>query len=176
VAQKKYGELGDELLVKQKPSRKAVKEGDIFTLKFVTGDYYFGCVVCTQAKQHMGMAKKPFLLYLYNAFSKEKSEIPDFKKENLLIAPFYGLIQDWTTGYAETVASRPLGADEVFSPHYMFSRLYKRYYDGFGNEIGPPPPGCQTPVGSEGLGNLATLDLDIREALGMAMPSWARYR
>lgn len=172
---KKYGEYGDELLVKQKSSRKKAKEGDVFTIKLITGDYYFGRVISTKALQYLGDAEDGYfyLVYLYNSSSKDKKIIPELKKEELLIPPYFTLSTDWTTGFAETIANIPLDNDDIFHPHYMYCGLRDIYSDGFGNKIDPPAKGCRTPVGDNGFSSLTMLDIDIRKALGIELPEWA---
>ena len=173
MASKKYWELGGEILERQQPSRKKVKEGDIFVVKVKDRDYYFGRVISTKARQYLDQGNKLFLLYLYDSHSNDKNNIPELKKENLLIPPYYGMIQDWTNGCVETVGHKPLTEDDVFTTHYMYSPIFKVYLDGFGNKVDPPPSNNKIPVGSDGLGSFASLDIEIRKALNIELPEWA---
>jgi len=77
-------------------SRKKVCVGDIFTLK--VGDmYYFGRVIRTDAG--FGENKIWNLIYIYEAQSKDKNDIPTLDKNRLLIPPYVTNRQAWLRGY-----------------------------------------------------------------------------
>ena len=169
----KYGDLGGELLLQQKKSRKAVLEGDIFTYKLATGDYYFGRVISTKADQYHPTGEPFLLVYLYNSKSDNPKKVPRLDKNDLLIPPYLDIKNSWSRGFTHTVENRPLGIDDVHEKHFLYNAYYKVYNDGFGNVIELDRRTDKKLIGLDGLGSLASLDLDIREALGLKMPPWS---
>jgi hypothetical protein len=171
MSKKKYGQLGGELLVPQKKSRKAITVGDVFTIKLTTGDYYFGRVISDKADQYPPTEEKFYLVYLYNAKSRARENIPKLDKNDLLIPPYLTISGDWTSGYLETIKNIPLTEGDVLDQHYLYNPITKLYNDGFGNII-DKPESKNAIVGEDGLASRALFDKEIRSALGLDMPDW----
>jgi hypothetical protein len=171
MSKKKYGQLGGELLLPQKKSRRAIAVGDVFTIKLTTGDYYFGRVISDKADQYPPTEESFYLVYLYNAKSKIKEDIPKLDKNDLLIPPYFTVSQDWTSGYSETIKNISLTEDDVLDQHYFYNPIFKVYNDGFGNVI-DKPDSENAIVGQDGLASRALFDKEIRSALGLDMPDW----
>ena len=173
----RYSDLERVLLLPQKRSRKLPKNGDIFSLKLSTGSFLIGRVIMTNARIRYHESDY-LLIYLYDRLFTEKGldsveEFP-FDEKKLVVPPFFGLRQFWTMGYAVTLASKPVSESEVLPAHYFYDHWYKIYFDANAEEVEPPDTDNKIPVGVCGLGNLATLDLDIRKSLDMEIPDWGK--
>ena len=174
---KKYGELGEELLLPQERSRKQPKLGELFQLKLSTGNYLLGRVINTDAR--IGFEEESYLLiylysHLFSEIDSEQLDKFDFEAKNLLVPPFFSLKKFWTIGYALTIANREIIESEVYPVHYFYDMLYKKYYDENGNLLEPPTESDTFPIGVCGFGNLTTLDLDIRKVLKLDIPDWGK--
>ena len=173
----KYSDYEDVLLLPQIKSRKAPRKGDVFTLKLSVGGFLIGRVIRTDAKMKFDELDY-ILLYLYRKIISEPNskEIEDFAfaDKNLAVPPFFGRKQFWTMGYAETVENRPLGGSDSYPTHYFFDHWHKAHFDDDGKEVTEANIEDSIPVGICGLGNLATLDLDLRKSLGLVIPEWGK--
>lgn len=79
-----------------KPSRKRLVPGDIFALKPEGHPVYFGRVISTDAR--VG----PFpgiLIYIHNASSNVADDVPELRRESLLVPPLITNRLPWTKGY-----------------------------------------------------------------------------
>ncbi len=173
----KYSDHEGILLLPQKKSRKHPKAGDIFSLKLSIGSFLIGRVVRTDAQMRFG-DHGYLLLYLYDELISEVSleavtKFP-FHEKRLVVPPFFGLRQFWTVGYAETLTNLLLKTSETFASHYFYDPWFKVYFDEDANQVEPPDKETIVPLGVCALGNLSTLDLDIRKAMDMEIPGWGK--
>jgi len=145
-------------------SRKELRPGDIFVLKPKGHDYYFGRVINTNAESGFGPGRA-VLIYIYNATSRDKTQIPKLDKNNLLIPPEMINRLGWSRGYFENVGFKKLTKNDVLDVHCFWDPLRKRYI----NEKKQVLDGPHEPVGRYGLGNYLTVDDQVSDALGIPL-------
>jgi hypothetical protein len=143
-----------------KQSRKQLKPGDIFVLKPKGRDYYYGRVISTTADCGFG-PPKAVLVYIYNATSKNKCDIPALDKKNLLIPPVMINRLGWSRGYFETIEHKELTIDDVLKVHCFWSRAKEVYINEKGQQLDEP----HEPIGFYGLSNYRVIDDRISELL-----------
>jgi hypothetical protein len=107
-------------MVRLNPSKRKLVNGDIFVFKMSEHPYIFGRVIRTDALwAHYAHA---YLIYVYNSFSDSKHDIPPLLPTNLLLPPILINRLGWSRSYFETIAHRPLTADDVL-PQHCFKTL-----------------------------------------------------
>jgi hypothetical protein len=141
-----------------KPSRKRIKEGDIFAFSVDGKRYFFGRVIRTDVK--VGLLPKGILIYLYKASSMDRRQIPVLRKEELLVPPLATNTLPWRRGYFEAVSSEPLTSADVL-PRHCFRSVSGRYFDECGNPLESPVE----PVGEFSLQSFRTIDDQVSDAL-----------
>jgi len=156
-----HRELNMNLAVLNK-SRRRLKEGDIFVMLPPDGLYLFGRVIDMNARVFGDVGWN--LLYIYQARSMEKSNIPELPRGKLLIPPLITNRLAWSRGYFEHVEHRPLTALDRL-PQHCFKDDRGWYFDEFGNRI----PGPIEPVGWWALRSYRTVDDEISQALGIPL-------
>ncbi len=147
-------------------SRKRLRPGDIFVVKPRGRDYLFGRVVDVDA--HALQIGGAILIYVYDAWSTSKLEIPPLSRDRLLIPPVMLNRLGWSRGFMETVEHRPLDPDEVLPVHCFVSHIYAagpRYF----NERHEERPGPVEPVGTAGLASYRWLDDEISRTIGLPL-------
>lgn len=143
------------------PSRKHLKPGDIFVLQMRDNEFIFGRVIRTDARvQTYG---PDVLVYIYNAFSRDKNQIPVLDKNDLLIPPVITNKTGWLDGYFEVIAHRDLAEEDILQPHCFFSMHSQRYYDEYDHEL----PERVEPCGLYGLAGYRAIDNEVSDALGI---------
>ena len=144
-----------------KPSRKRLKEGDIFVLQ-PDDQYLFGRVIKTDAIG--GGFANCVLIYIFRVrrASKELPPRSDLSPDKLLVPPITTSRLLWSRGYFETIAQLPLEPDDVLKQH-CFRSTQGKYYDESGNELAGPVE----PVGKWGLMTFRGVENEISDALGI---------
>jgi hypothetical protein len=142
------------------PTRKKPRPGDVFVFHVASIGFGFGRVIRTDAR--IGPMVGCILIYIYKPFSPLKFPLPEMRKEDLLVAPMMTNNQPWLRGYFETVATVPLGSDDVLVPH-CFRDIRGLYFDESGNRLSAPVPLC----GEHGLHSFRTIDDVVSTALGI---------
>jgi len=145
-------------------TRKTLKPGDIFVLQARDHEFVFGRVIRTDARH--GGFEECVLVYIYAAFSADKSGPSELDRDRLLIPPLLTGKYMWTRGYFEPVGSRPLEQDDVLPQHCFYSfRWGESYYDEFNNRL----PERVEPCGSYSIYLPRGVDRDISIALGIPL-------
>lgn len=144
------------------PSRKKLKPGDIFVIKPKNFPYYFGRIICIDAK--IVVFKNCILIYIYNATSNNKMKIPGLCPSNLLIPPCIINRLPWSRGYFETIENRPLTKNDVL-PIHCFRDIRNRYFNEYGIKLKHPVE----PIGDYALNSYRTIDDDVSRALGIPL-------
>lgn len=158
-------------------SRKKLEPGDIFVFQLPDKRYVFGRVIRTDMiivpdafdpnNKLKGAMTDIILIYIFNAFSKDKYNIPHLDKHNLLIPPKAINRLGWTRGYFETVEHRLLPQEEILTQHCFISKWTwdKRttilYFDEYGNVLPKKTEPCTTYA----LSNYHVIDDMVSEAL-----------
>lgn len=146
-----------------RPSRKRLLVGDVFVLQPAGHPFYFGRVIRLDAM--IRIFKNCILVYIYNATSDDKANIPRLSKFDLLIPPKMINRLGWSRGYFETVANIPLCEDEIIWPHCFKDPLGGGYRDEYNHVL----PHRFEPCGFYALGNFRTLDDEVSKALGIPL-------
>ena len=148
-----------------KRSRREPRIGDIFVFQVRGFPFGYGRVVNPHTP--IGGGPDGILIYVYNAFSSEKIDIPELSRDHLLIPP-QGINQlPWTRGYFETVLNKPLAADDVLPVHCFLDPRYED--ETYCNEYRERLPFRSEPCGFYALGSYRTFDDEVSEALGIEL-------
>jgi Immunity protein 26 len=154
----------------QRPYRKKLHPGDIFTMRLPDGRYLFGRVVRTDADC---FGPTCILVYVFRYLSESNSPPDRLLVQDLLVPPQLVNRLGWSRGYFETIGNRPFADGELMPVHY-FRRVRHRdlaeppvitYIDEDQKAVPQPPDGVL--VGGAGLGNYRTVDDAIAVALGI---------
>ena len=143
-----------------KPSRKAIRPGDLFVFQPAGMPFFFGRVIRTDAT--VGGFPNGILVYLYAARSTNKTKVPELRLNKLLLPPLATNRLPWTRGYFETIESRRLSESDVL-PVHCFRSSNGRYFD----ETGKPMDAPIEPVGEFALQSFRSIDDLVSDALGI---------
>jgi hypothetical protein len=137
------------------------KTGDIFRVRVIGGEYYFGLVV--DGDMEIGPFGPGSILTVVFEGATVSGTLEDMDRlceRPLLMPPQIVNQRPWTLGYAEKIGT----TDYMPEMDYMFEDLaFGKFVDRYGNEIKPPPD--NNLVGWWALGNEWTLADVIVEAL-----------
>jgi len=147
-----------------KKSRKQPRPGDVFVLQVKDDEYIFGRVIRDDVLRDDTSKRKHglWLVYIYNATSRDKNKLPTLNKHDLLIPPQIINRLGWVDGYFETVAYLPLSENDVLSQH-CFEDWSGRYRDEYDNLLRERVEPC----GVYGVGNYLTIESKVCKALGL---------
>lgn len=148
-------------LEKLKSSRIKTKPGDIFVFRPKGHDYFFGMTISVEAK--IGGFKDCVLIYLYNVHSKDKYQMPELNKNNLLVSPIITNYLAWSRGYFETVGYKPLSKDDLLQPNCFHCKVFNAYFNEHGDKLDK----AYEPVGIYGLSGYMGIAVKISHALGI---------
>lgn len=143
-------------------SRKRLRSGDLFALKPVRGAFLFGRVI--QTGVNAGGFPTANLIYIYRTRSRRKDQVPELRRDELLVPPIMTNNLPWRRGYFEPIGHESLSPDDVLPQHH-FQDPDGRSFDQNGREIDDPQP----PIGSWGLDSFRTIDDKVSEALGLSL-------
>lgn len=141
-----------------KPSRKKLNRGDIFVMQPEENLYVFGRVIRTDAM--IGPFTGCNLIYVYDAHSSTKDNVPELRPSRLLVSPIMTNRQAWLKGYFETVARSPLTPEDIL-PQHCFRSSNGDYFDEANHQL----PGPVEPVGDWGVASYASIDQEVRSSL-----------
>jgi len=143
--------------------RKEVKVGDIFILNILDDKYHWGRVVSKSADS--GGFPNCTLIYIYDITSTSYNEIPELKKENLLVPPITTNDLAWRKGLFYTVENQKLSPEDTFKVHCFEDVVFKKYFDEHKNEL----PERLEPCGYYVLKSYRTIDDQLSEKLGIPL-------
>jgi hypothetical protein len=143
-----------------KRSRTKPKAGDIFVIRPIKHDYYFGRVINPKVDQ---LGFQGILAYLYDIHAGDKQPPAALLPTRLLIPPLLLDFSCWTMGLVEKVGHRELSAVDVLPKHCFYSLFFRRYFD----EHRTPLEKKIEPCGTYGITTPSGLGLDISKALGI---------
>lgn len=129
-------------------SRKRVRAGDVFSLRPVGHDFFFGRVVDTDST--LGNWHGVLLVYIYDLTSS-RNELPSLdllRPPSLLLPPVGTGSQAWTRGFFETVGHVPLEPSDLLAQH-CFKVL------GRDNDVYVDERGCSLEQRTEPVGRYA---------------------
>jgi len=146
------------------PTRKSVREGDVFTYVMPDAKHRFGRVVSNDAQ--IGPMTACQLLYFYDAVSEsEKPPLDELRPSNLLIAPQMTNRLGWRRGYFKTVWRGPVEPEMRLEQHCFWSATRKMYFDESSNVLPRPVE----PTGRWGLVSYRMIDNFLSRALGFEL-------
>ena len=144
------------------PSRKKPKIGDVFVIKPVGHDYYFGQVIKTDVDSGFSKVNN-FLIYVFNSTSKDFAAVPKLSRTNLLISPMVVNMKPWTLGYFQFVRNNPL--TEVLPEHSFLCPIRKVYFNEYGQKQAKSVDGIL--AGRSGLASYRAVSEEVSQVLGI---------
>ena len=152
--------------VQLEKSRKKKRPGDIFVyqLKQEPNLYRFGKIIKTDAVVGNLVGTKSNLIYLYEAISNSKLDIPVLDKNKLLLPPLGINNLPWTRGYFVTVGFEEVTEKNSHAVHCFRcdSRKTPTYYNEYSKEIHK----IKGYIGEHGLHSYLSLDDYVSVKLG----------
>ncbi|MCW5766803.1 MAG: hypothetical protein KIT68_12610 [Phycisphaeraceae bacterium] len=167
---------------KIKISRGPRRVGEIFAIKFKGVGYFFGRVIrddCAICPPLFGgpweREKGRYLIYVYKDVSRRIEDVPDLRRDRLLIPPSIQLGNGgWTTGHFATVAFKPLTKEDVLPRHCFCLGMHRtdrwppgsgpeQYWDEYGRRLRKRTEPC----GIWGVGGYGALENKMARALGL---------
>lgn len=143
-------------------SRPTLRTGDIFVMRPPVGGYLFGRVIELNTKIFdVGCW---ILIYIYDARSDQKRQIPELRRDRLLVPPVITNRLPWTRGYFEQLEHRNMVVSDRL-PQHCFKNSWGQYFDETGRRL----PGPTEPVGVWGLSSFRAIDESISKALGIPL-------
>jgi hypothetical protein len=147
-----------------KPSRKPLRQGDVFTMQIPDGRFLFGQVMLADIPPAQAPMPRSNLIYVYRATADTPE--PDhgaLRPDNLLLPPIFTNRLAWSKGYFNTVAHRELSDADLLSRHCFRRATTRSYVDLTGKPIDGPIEPC----GEWGLAGYLLIDREISDALGI---------
>jgi len=148
------------------PSRKRIREGDIFSLSPADGMFLHGAVVSIGANWS-DSAPPCNMIYIYSVVSPNDAppKIEELTPDSLLIPPELINNLPWRRGYFKSVGHCDVSCLNTLPVHAFYSNTERRLYDESGRPLHADsiPPGI--PIGIRGLGSFATVDSEVSRAL-----------
>lgn len=145
-----------------KRSRKKPQAGDIFAYVMPDGFYRFGRVIRTDIEWCLHF-EEIMVMYFYRPTSTSLKEIPDLKRDDLLIPPQLILFGGWLEGSFVTVERRPLTERDVLPINCFWDHAEDRYCDEYGKKL----PERIEPCGFFGVAGTGYVFSKLRKALGL---------
>jgi hypothetical protein len=155
-----------------KKTRKKPQLGDIFVFQLepLPDRFFFGRVVKTDTKIGFigNEINNIILIYIYNATSNDKHNIPELKLEDLMFPPEGINSLPWSRGYFETVRSGENDPKDVY-PRHCFKSCSRKgvYYDEYANRLDEPFEPC----GEWGMVGYGTIDRAVSRLMGIPLVS-----
>lgn len=155
--------MAETNLIVLRPSRKAPREGDVFTLSPHPGVFLFGRVVSTDAIAGSALTGLN-LIYIYDTQRSTLDPPRDdqLSPSRLLVPPLMTNRLPWSRGYFETLDRRELKPEDRLDAH-CFRDSRGRWFDESGRELSRPIE----PVGQRGVHSFRTIDDVVSDALGI---------
>jgi hypothetical protein len=144
-------------------SRKRLWPGDIFVYRLKDLDFGFGRVIRTRTAVTL-YTIPAILVYFYRAFTSEKTTVPPFRREELLLPPKIVGPELWRMGNFENIARRRLTRADVLPTHCFYESLFDIYVDERGRRLRRRVEPC----GSWALTGYHLVDRLLSEARGIA--------
>ena len=144
-----------------KKTRRKPVPGDYFYIQLIDERYYLGRVIrndaCIPPITNMNV------IYIYKTPLQDVSELPTCKRTELLIPPVIANNQGWLKGYFGYLGSVPLEEEDVLPVHCFESPINYFCYNEYGERL----PEKVEPCGVWGVASHATIELELRIALGI---------
>lgn len=148
----------------QRPYRKRLHPGDVFSLQYGDSRFLFGRIVAVDVA-FGGFQSGCICVHIYRAESSSANLPERLIESDLLIAPHYVNRLGFSRGYMPVIGSIPLcAADERTDVCYR-DAIRNRLVDHSGRPVDQP----RRFIGSFGMGNFKTLDEEISRALGFPL-------
>ncbi|WP_349408980.1 immunity 26/phosphotriesterase HocA family protein [Pseudalkalibacillus sp. SCS-8] len=141
----KYLKTSDEeiVLVKMKPSRKKLKDGNIFVLQPKKGLYMFGKVIRANLNMENDIGMNGgTIVHIYKGVYSNYKEIPYLSSENLLLPPQIIINNGWTRGFFMNVGNSEVTNKDIPESYGFYHDFWNKSYDIEGNELEEKPKVC----------------------------------
>ncbi len=148
-------------LIPMTPSRKRLREGDVFQLKPFPGVFFCGKVIRINVESQDSFVNGMNLIYLYDMQTAYRAIPEDLETAPLLISPVIINRLPWSRGYFETVGNRPVREWERGLSFGFWDFLHKRFVDVSGRPLGREPPYWS----DYGLASYAVVGKKVRKTL-----------
>jgi hypothetical protein len=150
-----------------KRSRTPPAAGDVFVVRPVGHDYYFGRVIDPKLKMpgFVGV-----LIYTYDLHAPDKSmpdRFPDVPA-GFLIPPEIVPVYYWTTGVLETIGNQKVTKGERLPRHRFWDVAYEHFVDERGDAF--PPEAAAKPEDCGGYDLLLPLGYGKRVSKALGIP------
>jgi len=147
-------------LIPMTPSRKYLKEGDVFLIQPVRDVFYCGKVICLHVESRDSFVNGMNLIYIYDRHSDGRTVPADLDAAPLLIAPAVINRLPWSRGYFETIGNVPVTERER-----SLSFGFRDWRGAFVDLKGEPL--AQEPLywSSYGLSSYAVIGAEVQKAL-----------
>ena len=130
-------------LVKMKPSRKKLRDGDIFVLQPKKDSYMFGKII--RAKLNMENAvgmNGGTIVHIYKGIYNSYEEIPDLTSQKLLLPPQIIINNAWTRGFFMNVGNSEITDEDIPQSYGFYHDFWNKSFDIDGHELAGKPEVC----------------------------------
>ena len=146
----------------QRPYRKRLYPGDVFSLQYGDSRFLFGRIVAVDVA-FGGFDRGCIGVHIYRAESTSTTLPQGLIESDLLIAPHYVNRLGFSRGYMPVIGSIPLCAADNRTDVCYRDAIRDQMVDDSGSPVDQP----RRFIGRFGMGNYETLDEAISQALGL---------
>lgn len=126
-------------LIPLTPSRKRLREGDVFLLQPLPGTFYCGKIVRLKVASRDSFVNGMSLIYIYDRRVPGRGVPADLDAAPLLIPPVVINRLPWSRGYFETVGNLPVTERERRLSFGFRDAARKRFVDAGGRPLAKEP-------------------------------------
>lgn len=148
----------------QRPCRKALREGDVFSLRYGESRFLFGRVIALDV-QFAGFRGGCIRVHIYRKENNSDTVPQELIESGLLIAPQHINHVGFSRGYMPVVGNIPICREDSRDDVCYFDAARSRFVDESGQVLNQ----ATDIVGEFGMGNYRTMDDKISEAIRLAL-------
>lgn len=126
-------------LIPMTPSRKRLREGDVFRLQPLVGTFYCGKVIQLEVESRNGFVNGMNLVFIYDRRMEGRTIPGDLNAASLLIPPVIINRLPWFRGYFETIGNQPVTEEERGRSFGFWDVPRKRFVDVSGKPLAEKP-------------------------------------
>ena len=126
-------------LIPLTPSRKRLREGDVFLLQPIPGTFYCGQIIRLKVESRDSFVNGMSLIYIYDRRVPDRGVPAYLDAAPLLIQPVVINRLPWSRGYFETVGNLPVTERERRLSFGFWDTVRKRFVDAGGNPLAKEP-------------------------------------
>jgi hypothetical protein len=155
-----------------RPSRAALKAGDIFALEPIPGRYLFGRAIAVNLPLDQAPVPRSNLIYIYRGMSDTLTPPARLRPDLLLVPPMFVNRQPWLKGFLLTVEHRDVELRDLVRQYCFWDSARRRYVDENGAAL---PAAPHHDCGEWAMGAYSFIDDRVSTALGIPRaprPPW----